>query len=175
MTLGVYYFDGDWFDEPPRIVGPMSHAFWMSSVVFDGARAIGGLVPDLELHCERLMRSADAMYLAPKIKAEEIADLCREGVRRLPRDKDFYIRPAFYAEEGFINPVPESTLFVLAICVPRTMTMISTSMAASVTEPCSLPRLRMGTARSVRTTLERPLIPTCSSRVSASCFLLRAY
>ncbi len=115
MTLGAYYFDGEWYDEPPRIVGPMSHAFWMSSVVFDGARAIGGLVPDLELHCERLMHSADAMYLAPKIKAQEVADLCRKGVRRLPRDKDFYIRPAFYAEEGFINPVPESTHFVLAI------------------------------------------------------------
>ena len=115
MTLGVYYFDGEWFDEPPRIVGPMSHAFWMSSVVFDGARAIGGLVPDLDLHCERLLRSAEAMYLAPTLEAKKIAELCREGVRRLPRDKDFYIRPAFYAEEGFINPVPESTQFVLAI------------------------------------------------------------
>ena len=115
MTLGAYYFDGRWFDEPPRIVGPMSHAFWMSSVVFDGARAIGGLVPDLELHCERLLRSADAMYLAPDLSASEIAELCREGVRRLPRDKDFYIRPAYYAEEGFINPVRESTRFVLAI------------------------------------------------------------
>lgn len=115
MTLGAHYFDGKWYDEAPQIVGPMSHAFWMSSVVFDGARAIGGLVPDLDLHCERLLRSAAAMYLAPRISAEEIAKLCVEGVRRLPRDKDFYIRPAFYAEDGFINPVPESTRFVLAI------------------------------------------------------------
>ncbi len=115
MTLGAYYFDGQWYDESPRIVGPMSHALWMSSVVFDGARAIGGFVPDLELHCERLVRSADAMHLAATLSAGEIADLCRDGVRRLPRDKDYYIRPAFYAEEGFINPVPESTYFVLAI------------------------------------------------------------
>ncbi len=115
MTLGTYYTDGEWFDENPRLIGPMDHAFWMSSVAFDGARAIHGLVPDLDLHCARLIQSALAMGLAPTHSAGEIEDLCREAVRRLPPEIDLYIRPAFYAEEGFINPDPDSTRFVLAV------------------------------------------------------------
>ena len=115
MTVGAYYFDGQWFDENPRIVGPMTHAFWMASVAFDGARSIHGLVPDLDLHCQRLVRSAEAMGLRPAMAAPEIEALCREAVQRLPRDLDLYIRPAFFAEEGFVNPDAGSTRFVLAV------------------------------------------------------------
>ena len=115
MTVGAYYFDGQWFDENPRIVGPTTHAFWMASVAFDGARSMHGLVPDLDLHCQRVVRSATAMGLRPTLTAAEIETLCREGVRRLPRDLDLYIRPAFFAEDGFVNPDPDSTKFVLAV------------------------------------------------------------
>ncbi len=115
MTVGAYYFEGQWFEENPRIVGPMTHAFWMASVAFDGARSIHGLVPDLDLHCQRVVRSAEAMGLQATLSAPEIEALCRAGVQRLPRDLDLYIRPAFFAEDGFVNPDPESTKFVLAV------------------------------------------------------------
>jgi len=40
-----FFYDGDWFTENPRLTGPMDHAFWMASVVFDGARAFEGWPP----------------------------------------------------------------------------------------------------------------------------------
>jgi len=112
---GIYYSEGQWYDENPKITGPMDHAFWMSSVAFDGARAFGGLVPDLEPHCKRLMKSAKAMGLNPSMTSDEIAELSREAVRRCPRDAELYIRPMFYATEGFVLPDPDSTKFVLAV------------------------------------------------------------
>tara|TARA_A100001037_G_scaffold44941_3_gene36083 strand:+ start:1866 stop:2750 length:885 start_codon:yes stop_codon:yes gene_type:complete len=112
---GIYYYDGQWYDENPKITGPMDHAFWMSSVAFDGARAFQGMVPDLQPHCDRLVRSAIAMGLNPPLEAVEIADLCREAVRRFPQDAELYIRPLFYATEGFVLPEPDSTECVLAV------------------------------------------------------------
>lgn len=111
----IYYYDGQWLDANPRLIGPMDHAFWMSTVVFDGARAMHGLVPDLDAHCERLTNSARALMLAPTMSSDAVADLCREAVRRLPRDADYYIRPMYFAREGFVTPDPESTDFVLAV------------------------------------------------------------
>ena len=31
-----------------RLPGPMDHAFWLGSVIFDGGRAIKGVAPDLD-------------------------------------------------------------------------------------------------------------------------------
>ena len=91
----TFFHDGKWHDQQPMLIGPMNHAFWMASVVFDGARSMGGLVPDVEDHCARLCTSAENMLLAPKIEAGEIAELCRVGVRQLPREMALYIRPMF--------------------------------------------------------------------------------
>jgi len=111
----IFYYDGQWLDENPRLTGPMDHAFWMSTVVFDGARAMKGLVPDIDAHCQRLSSSARAMMLEPTMPAEEVAELCREAVRRLPRDCDYYIRPMYFARDGFVIPDAGSTEFVLAV------------------------------------------------------------
>lgn len=111
----IFYYDGQWLNENPRLTGPMDHAFWMSTMVFDGARAIKGLVPDLDAHCRRLGNSARSMMLEPTLDPSEVADLCREAVRRLPRDTDYYIRPMYFARGGFVVPVPDTTDFVLAV------------------------------------------------------------
>jgi len=111
----IFYYDGQWLDENPRLTGPMDHAFWMSSVVFDGARAMQGLVPDIDAHCERLSSSACAMNLKPTMTAAEVAELCREAVRRLPRHCDYYIRPMYFARSGFVIPDAGSTEFVLVV------------------------------------------------------------
>ncbi len=112
---GVYYSEGEWFDESPKLTGPADHAFWMSSVVFDGARAFGGLVPDLDRHCERLINSARALGLEPKLTAAEVEKLCIEGVRKMPKESELYIRPMFYGTTGFLMPDPEGTKFTLAV------------------------------------------------------------
>jgi len=112
---GVYYSEGSWSDECPKLIGPEDHSFWLGSSVFDGARAINGCAPDIDPHCARLLNSARSMGLDPKLSAEDVAELCREGVRKMPRESELYIRPMFYATSGFIIPDPEGTRFCLSV------------------------------------------------------------
>jgi len=114
---GVFWYDGKWSTEEPKLLGPMDHAFWLGSIVFDGARAIRGLVPDLDLHCDRVIQSAKNMMMQPGIDARAIEALCREGVSKMPGDAELYIRPQFFIRRGIgaAFPDPESTEFVLAI------------------------------------------------------------
>jgi branched-chain amino acid aminotransferase len=115
MTAIVWH-DGRWYeDEPPRLLGPLDHAMWMASVAFDGARGFDGCAPDLDRHCARLIDSTRKMLLAPTLEASEIEDLCRQALRRLPREVTTYIRPMFYARRGFVTPEPDSTEFCLAV------------------------------------------------------------
>jgi branched-chain amino acid aminotransferase len=109
------YIDGGWHEGNPPILGPMTHATWQSSIVFDGARAFEGVAPDLDRHCQRVVQSARNMDLGPMLTAGEIEELCRDGIRRFPHGSELYIRPFFFAEEGFIMPLPESTRFALAV------------------------------------------------------------
>ncbi len=102
----AYFHDGKWYDQNPMILGPLDHAFWMATTVFDGARAFDGLAPDLDLHCKRLVDSASKMMLAPTKDADEIEDLCRQAIKKLPKDRVYYVRPMFYATEGMVVPVP---------------------------------------------------------------------
>ena len=112
---GVFFHKGKWHNDNPMVLGPMDHAFWMSSIVFDGARAFQGLAPDLAPHCERVVRSARAMMLNPKVTGEEITDLALQAIRKFPRDAELYIRPMFFARQGFVSPDPDSTEFLLAV------------------------------------------------------------
>ena len=109
------YVDGAWQDGSPRVLSPMSHAVWLGSAVFDGARAIQGRAPDLDRHCARVVESARLMGLAPMLTGAEIEDLARDGIGRFGGDADLYICPMFYPEDGFIVPEPASTRFVLTI------------------------------------------------------------
>ena len=111
----VSWIDGAWVAGNPPILGPMSHATWMASVAFDGARAFRGLAPDLDLHCARVVASARALGLEPPVSAAEIEALAWEGIGRFAPDAELYIRPLIYAEEGFVVPVAESAKFVLTL------------------------------------------------------------
>ncbi|MEH6474652.1 MAG: branched-chain amino acid aminotransferase [Sneathiella sp.] len=112
---GVYFYNGEWYDENPRLIGPGDHAFWMSSSVFDGARSYQGMAPDLDLHCERLGRSALALGMTPTLESGEILELCKTAIKKLPKESELYIRPMYFARGGFIDPDPDSTDFVLAV------------------------------------------------------------
>ena len=111
----ISYWDGEWRDAATPLIGPQDHAFFMASVVFDGARAFGGLTPDLDRHCARVIESARGLLLEPQLTAERITELCLEGVARFAPDAELYIRPMFYASRGFVLPEPGSTRFCLAI------------------------------------------------------------
>ena len=114
------YKDEAWHEGNVPVVGAREHAFWLGSSVFDGARAFEGVTPDLDLHCERLNRSAEALGLKATKTAEEITSLCREGVAKFAPDAALYIRPMYYACQGgplAVAALPESTKFIIAVYV----------------------------------------------------------
>ena len=111
----IHFIDGEWLEGNPPIFGPMTHATWMASVVFDGARAFDGVAPDLDLHCERLNRSADAFGLKPIKAPGEILEIAKEGIAKFDGGQALYIRPMLWADEGFVNCDPESTRFLCTV------------------------------------------------------------
>jgi branched-chain amino acid aminotransferase len=112
------FLDGEWFEGNKPVLGPRSHAFWLATSVFDGARAFEGVTPDLDLHCARVNRSAKTMWLKPLMSAEAIKELALEGVKKFKPGAQLYIRPMYWAERngpGSVPPDPESTRFLLTI------------------------------------------------------------
>jgi branched-chain amino acid aminotransferase len=113
------FIDGDWHEGNPPVLGPRSHAFWLGSSVFDGARAFEGVTPDIDRHCERVNRSALSLNLAPTQSAEVIAGLVRDGLKRFAPDAALYIRPMYWAEAAGglsgVAPDPASTRFLLSL------------------------------------------------------------
>ena len=111
----IVFHDGKWTEGDPPLLSAMSHAVWLSSIVFDGARAFEGVTPDLDLHCARTIASCRAFAMNPTVTTEEMIEIAREGVGKFPSDAELYIRPMFWAQEGWIAPDPESTQFAMLI------------------------------------------------------------
>ncbi|MEM8872277.1 MAG: branched-chain amino acid aminotransferase [Pseudomonadota bacterium] len=121
MALGTTqetWFQGQWRSGNTPILGAADHGTWQGTMVFDGARAFEGVIPDLDLHCQRIVSSARAMAMEPPAEAAEIAALIRDGVARFPRGSALYLRPMMWSTEGsaaIIDAEPGSTEF--AICL----------------------------------------------------------
>ncbi|WP_299616321.1 branched-chain amino acid aminotransferase [Pelagibius sp.] len=115
MPRAVHFLDGEWIEGNPPIMGPMTHAAWMASVVFDGARAFEGVTPDLDLHCERLVHSAETFGLGVVHSAGEMLELAQDGLKHFDKDAALYLRPMLFAERGFVDCDPESTRFCFTI------------------------------------------------------------
>jgi branched-chain amino acid aminotransferase len=112
------WMDGEWFDGNRPIVGPRTHAFWLGSSVFDGARAFEGVTPDLDLHCERCNGSAEALGLKVTTSVGEMLDLVAEGLTKFSSGAPLYIRPMYFAEDGgpsAVAPKVESTRFLMCL------------------------------------------------------------
>lgn len=112
------YYRGDWHEGNVRILGAATHATWLGSMVFDGARTFEGVTPDLDRHCARLGDSARALGLVPAVETEALIALTQEGLKRLGGGVDVYIRPMCWAEEsdhGVVPPLAESTDFALCL------------------------------------------------------------
>ncbi|HTQ83934.1 MAG TPA: branched-chain amino acid aminotransferase [Pseudolabrys sp.] len=112
------YFDGAWHEGNVPLWGARTHAIWLGSSVFDGARVFEGVAPDLDLHCARVNASAKTMYLKPTMSADEIAGLTREGMKKFDKDVTLYVRPMYWAERPgpqALPPDPDSTRFALTL------------------------------------------------------------
>jgi len=112
------YYDGRWQEGDVRILGAASHATWLGSLVFDGARHFEGVSPDLDLHCARINASARALGLEPTLSADAIQTLTRDGLKKFGPGADVYIRPMYWAEEsdaGTVPPLASSTAFALCL------------------------------------------------------------
>lgn len=112
------YVDGEWLEGNPPLIGPVSHAMWLGSTVFDGARWFDGVAPDLDLHCARVNRSANALGMRATMEAEAIEGLAREGLKKFDGKTAVYIKPMYWAEHGGYMSVPadpDSTRFCLCL------------------------------------------------------------
>lgn len=112
------YVDGDWLEGNPPLIGPVSHAMWLGSTVFDGSRWFDGVAPDLDLHCQRVNRSAKAMGMKATMEAGEIESLARDGFKKFDGKTAVYVKPMYWAEHGGYMSVPadpESTRFCLCL------------------------------------------------------------
>ncbi len=111
------YVDQDqaWHEGNPMVLGPMTQSTWLGSLIFDGARWFEGTMPDVDQHCQRACRSARNMLLEPKIRAEEIVELIKDGVSKFDGSSALYLKPMFWADGGWIYPDPDTTRFMLTI------------------------------------------------------------
>jgi len=112
------FYEGAWREGNHAILGPRTHATWLGSMVFDGARAFEGVTPDLDLHLARVNLSAANMLLDPVVSVEQWRELADDGLRRFADDAQLYIRPMYWAEEGLGGGVrfePSSTNWCLTI------------------------------------------------------------
>jgi branched-chain amino acid aminotransferase len=112
------FFENQWRDGNVPILGSRSHASWLCSIVFDGARAFEGVTPDLDLHCARVNDSAAKLYLKPTVSTETWIKLAKEGIAKFDKGAALYIRPMYWAEkEGpWVQAHdPESTRWCLVV------------------------------------------------------------
>ncbi len=112
------WIDGGWIEGNPPVIGPRTHAAWLGSSVFDGARVFEGTMPDMDRHCERVNRSAMTLGLKPTMEPGAIVELVREGAKRFAPGTALYVKPMYWSEaEGpaTIMPDPDSTRFCLSL------------------------------------------------------------
>jgi branched-chain amino acid aminotransferase len=116
----VTFFEDEWNEGNVPIMGVRTHAAWLGTSVFDGARAFEGVTPDLDLHCARVNESAKVMALKPLVTTQAWTDLVREGLKRFEPNAELYIRPMYWAEDaasGAVRPDPETTRWCLTMYV----------------------------------------------------------
>ena len=109
------YINGKWSEGNTPIFGAMDHSVWLGSSVFDGARAIAGMVPDLDLHLTRVIASAEKLGMQCPHTVAEMTALVKQGIALFPREAALYIRPLVFATEGLLIPEVSKTGFALTL------------------------------------------------------------
>ncbi|MDT8328327.1 MAG: branched-chain amino acid aminotransferase [Roseovarius sp.] len=112
------YFDGRWHDGDLAVIRAADHGAWLGTTVFDGARFVDGIAPDLDKHCARLNASARALMITPTVEPDKIEAIIREGLAAYPASAAIYIRPMYWALDGGdlgIIPKEGSTGFAISL------------------------------------------------------------
>ncbi|WP_425051379.1 branched-chain amino acid aminotransferase [Psychromarinibacter sp. S121] len=94
------WYEGTWHKGDVPIMRAADHGAWLGTTVFDGARYVDGVAPDLEPHMARVNRSAEALMLTPSKTTAEIVEIVQEGLALFPKDAAVYIRPMYWGIEG---------------------------------------------------------------------------
>lgn len=112
------YFDGTWHAGDVPVMRAADHGAWLGSTVFDGARHVDGLAPDLAAHCARVNRSAVALMLKPTVSTDDMVAIVREGLALYPTSAAIYIRPMYWGIDGGYGAiVPLDTATGFAVCL----------------------------------------------------------
>lgn len=99
------YFNGTWHEGDVPVINAADHGAWLGSGVFDGARFVNGLAPDLEPHCARVNRSAEALMLRPTVTPDAMVEIIREGLAMYPNKSAVYIRPMYWGINGDVTAI----------------------------------------------------------------------
>ena len=152
-TVVRTYFEGRWHDGDLAVMKASDHGIWQGSSVFDGARRFDGLVPDLDKHCERLNRSAEALMITPTCTPDLMETLIREGLEGFAPGQAVYIRPMYWALHGSdlgVSPQQGATGFAIAL------------------EECAMPSPTYATTVT-RTRFRRPVLDDAVCNAKAGC------
>jgi branched-chain amino acid aminotransferase len=112
------FFEDEWHEGNLPVWGVRTHAIWLGSSVFDGARVFEGTAPDLDLHCARVNASAQTMFLKPLVRVEQWIGLVQDGMKRFEPNTTLYIRPMYWADRAgpmALPPDPDSTRWCLTL------------------------------------------------------------
>jgi len=124
------YFNGQWHNGDTPIITAADHGAWLGSGVFDGARYFDGLAPDLDKHCARVNRSAEALMLTPTVTTEAMVEMVREGLENYSKDQSVYIRPMYWGIDGDATAIiPSADKTGFAICLEEIPMAIATASA----------------------------------------------
>lgn len=94
------YFNGTWHDRDIAVIKAADHGAWLGTTVFDGARFFEGIHPDLDAHCDRTNRSAEALMITPTVSTHDMVEIVKEGLSAYSKGSAIYIRPMYWALEG---------------------------------------------------------------------------
>jgi branched-chain amino acid aminotransferase len=114
------YFDGAWHDGDIPIMRAADHGSWLGTTVFDGARRFEGVTPDLDAHCARVNRSAEALMITPMVEAADMVAIVKDGLAAYAPDAAVYIRPMYWAlEGGDLGVAPKEGATGFAVCLEQ--------------------------------------------------------
>jgi branched-chain amino acid aminotransferase len=112
------YFEGAWHAGDVMIMRAADHGSWLGTTVFDGCRQFEGATPDLEAHCARVNRSAEALMITPTVSTGDMVAIVREGLSHYPMTAAIYIRPMYWAlDGGDLGVAPKEGATGFAVCL----------------------------------------------------------
>jgi len=111
------FFQDSWHSDNIGVIGPLSHASWLGGVVWDGARAFEGCIPDLQGHLDRLQKSCSALGYPSPVDTGTLSGIVSEGIDKFSKNDELYIRPMIWpdASSGLLMPDMQSINFSVTV------------------------------------------------------------